>query len=304
MKKKKSKDWLRNGSITFFLLVAVLSFLYGNAGWLFPDEKPAESALSANGTVHYLDCGQGDCAVVVSEGSVVLIDAGPADASAEVIAYLKRLNVEKIDDLILSHPHEDHIGGAEDVLKAFPVGEIYMQRPTQGTEPTTSVYTNLLQEIKAQGKTVHATAPGDTFTAGAFQFTVLGPLQAYPDLNDQSVILRAQDQQTSFLFVGDQEKEAEKDLVLQYGDALSSAVLKVGHHGSSTSSSEDFLKAVSPAYAVISCGVDNPYGHPHQEILDALKQQKISCFRTDKNGSIVFSTDGKTVVAEEVGKSK
>lgn len=298
MARRKKKYWIKMLGAAAFLIVGVISYLYANYG------IPDQSNEAANGDcyVDFIDCGQGDSALIVSEGAVTLIDASTGDDAEKVVEHLKERGVQKIDHFVLSHPHEDHIGGAEAVLDAFEVGEIYMSRPTEGTEPTTSVYLNLLKKIKALGKSVNTMEVNDTFECGAVTFAVLGPVKAYEDLNDQSVVLQARIGKVSFLFTGDQEASAEKDLVAQYGDALKSTVLKVGHHGSSGSSSKVFLQAVSPEYAVISCGADNSYGHPHQEAIDRLENQEITYYRTDTQGTITITTDGETVQCTEEKK--
>lgn len=299
MRRKEKRDWLKTGGITAFLAVAVLSFLYANAGWLFGwEEVPPEAGDSAVGSVHFIDCGQGDSTLLLSEGTVTLIDTGPREAGEIIVAYLKKCGVAQIDQLILTHPHEDHIGGAEAVLDSFPVKQIYMGKPTEGTEPTTSVFLQLLEKMEALGNTIHQPKPEESFTAGQFTCTFLGPLEKYNDLNNQSLVLRAACGKIGFLFTGDQEAGAEEALVARYGTALHSTVLKVGHHGSRGSSSSAFLEAVAPAYSVISCGAENPYGHPHQETLEALKAYGIKTIETDLAGTIRFFTDGTGLTIE------
>lgn len=297
MARKHKKDIVKMIGMAIFLAVAVVSFLYANADRWFGDRNTVD--LGTDCYVDFIDCGQGDSTLIVSDGAVTLIDATTGEDAEKVITHLQKRKIQKIDHFILTHPHEDHIGGAEDVLDAFDVENIYMKRPTAGTEPTTSVYLNLLKKIKAQGKTVTAIQPEDTFTCGAFTFTVLGPLEDYKDLNDQSIVVRAEYGKISFLFTGDQESSPEKDLVDQYGTALYSTVLKAGHHGSSSSSCKAFLEAVSPRYAVISCGEDNAYGHPHKEVIERFEKRNITYYRTDTQGTITFYTDGETLEYRE-----
>lgn len=298
MARKPKKDWIKIIGIAAFLIVGVISYLYANQG----GEATEPADASAGCYVDFIDCGQGDSTLIVSDGVTTLIDATTGEDAEKVVAHLEKRGIKKIDHFVLTHPHEDHIGGAETVLDQFEVGEIYMGRPTEGTEPTTSVYLNLLKKIKALGKSVNAIEVSDTFTGGAVTFTMLGPVEAYEDLNNQSVILRAEIGKISFLFTGDQEISAEKDLVELYGDALRSTVLKVGHHGSRSSSGKAFLQAVSPDYAVISCGADNSYGHPHAEAIKRLEEQEITYFRTDTQGTVTVTTDGVTVSCREEKK--
>ncbi len=290
MSKKRKIDIVKIIGVAVFLVVAIVSALY--AGPWRP-EQGADPGTDCY--VDFIDCGQGDSALLVSEGAVTLIDATTRSDSERVIDHLRERGIEKIDHFVLTHPHEDHIGGAQAVLDEFEVENIYMKRPTAGTEPTTSVYINLLKKIKELGKTVHAVKPAETFDCGTFKMTVLGPVDEYKDLNDQSVVLRAEYGEVSFIFTGDQEIPAEEDLVDRYGSALKSTVLKAGHHGSSTSSGTSFLDAVDPDYAVISCGVDNSYDHPHDEAIKRLNERKITYYRTDTQGTISFYTDGEII---------
>lgn len=296
---RKKKDFIKGIGIVVFLAVAVISFLYSNTDLFDNDVTVGNVASENSGVVDFIDCGQGDSALILSEGEVALIDTTTASEVDHVITHLERRGIKKIDHLVLSHPHEDHIGGAKEVLENFEVENIYMKRPTSGTEPTNATYIGLLKEIQAQGKSIHSVGVNDTFICGAFTFTVLGPLEEYKDLNDQSIVLQGVYGECSFLFTGDMEADAEKDLVNQYGFLLHSTVLKVGHHGSSTSTSKEFLQAVDPQFAVISCGVDNSYGHPHVETLELLSEMNSGIYRTDTMGTITIYTDGKTIEFKE-----
>ncbi len=300
MAKKHKKDWIKSFGIAIFIVVALLSFLYANSDRFFGDRDTVELG-DDSAYVDFIDCGQGDSSLLVSDGVVTLIDATTDDEAEKVIAHLKKRKIERIDHFVLTHPHEDHIGGADEVLDAFDVQNIYMKRPTSGTEPTTSVYINLLKKIKSQGKKVTAVKIGDSFRNGEFSIEIIGPLKDYEDLNDQSIIVQASVGEYAFLFTGDQESTAEKDLVEHYGTELQSIVLKAGHHGSKTSSCEAFLDAVSPQYAVISCGEDNSFGHPHKETIDRFEDRHILYYRTDLHGTITFRTNG---VAMEAGRER
>ena len=280
--------------IGVFLIVAVVSVWYANH-----EKNQNNGSVGMDCYVDFIDCGQGDSVLLISGETVTLIDASTKSETDKIVSHLKERGVDKIDHFVLSHPHEDHIGGAKEILESFEVENIYMKRPTTGTEPTSSVYINLLRKIKEQGKTVHSVKPQDSFGCGSFEITVLGPVDDYKDLNDQSVVLRAIYGEVSFLFTGDQEIVAEEDLIKRYGIDLKSTVLKVGHHGSSTSSGADFLKVVDPEYAVISCGEGNSYGHPHRETIERFNEMGIRFFRTDQQGTVSFYTDG-TLVREVV----
>lgn len=286
----KKRDIVKGVGILVFIVVAVVSVLKETD--LFEDRavNTAESAV-----IDFIDCGQGDSTLLISEGEVTLIDATTGENQEQVIDHLQSRGVTTIDHLVLTHPHEDHIGGAKAVLETFEVETVYMKRPTAGTEPSSKVYLNLLKTIQGQGKSVHSVKVDDTFTCGRFTFTVLGPLEEYEDLNDQSIVLRGVYENCSFLFTGDMEAEAERALVAQYGDDLASTVLKVGHHGSSTSSCKEFLAAVAPQFGVISCGEGNSYGHPHRETLERLAKYRVEYYRTDTMGTVTAYTDGKNI---------
>ncbi len=297
---RKKKDWIKRIGIVIFALVAIGSYLYANnPQWFGKGGVIGDVSTEQAGIVDFIDCGQGDSALLCSDGEVTLVDTSTGKNAEQVIEHLEERGIEKIDHLVLSHPHEDHIGNAREVLETFDVKNIYMKCPTKGTEPTSAVYLDLLKEIQRQGKTIHSVAAGDVFTCGDFELTVLGPLNDYEDLNDQSIILRAVYGDCSFLFTGDMETEAEEDLVKYYGSGLLSTVLKVGHHGGQTSSSDAFLRVVKPRVAVFSCGEDNSYGHPHQEALDRLIACSAKIYRTDLNGTITVYTDGKNVEVRE-----
>ncbi|MBQ7095160.1 MAG: MBL fold metallo-hydrolase [Clostridia bacterium] len=288
----KKVDWVKRIGIGVFLIVAVVSFLYGNFD-LFEEEIPNEID-TADTSVHFIDCGQGDSILMISEGETALIDTGTQEESEKVVAYLKRKGLEKLDHLILSHPHADHMGGAKVILESFEVDQIHMGRPTEGAEPTTAFYINFLKKVQALGKKIDAAKAGDEMEIGAFSVKVLGPVEPYREMNNQSLVLRLEYGEVSFILTGDQEKDAEKDLLERVGlSDLDATVLKIGHHGSESSTSAAFLKAVSPQYAIISCGKDNSYGHPDEEIIERLNQNHIKYWRTDQSGSVVMATDGK-----------
>ncbi len=289
MARKKKVDLLKAIGIAVFIAVGILSYLYSN-GYMEANNQP-----SADAYIDFIDCGQGDSILIVSDGCATLVDATTGKDAEKVVKHLEDRNIEKIDHFILTHPHEDHIGGAEAILDSFEVETIHMRRPTKGTEPTTKVYLNLLKKIKSLDKTVHAVQAGDLFECGEWNFEVFGPLNDYEDFNDQSIVLKGTYQGISILLTGDMESGAEKDLCEKYGADLSSTILKVGHHGSRSSSSASFLEAVSPQYGVISCEAGNSYGHPHKEALNRLNKQNISIFRTDLDGTITLNTDGQTV---------
>ena len=231
----------------------------------------------ADMTVRFLNVGQGDAALIQADGKNMLIDTGPFENSGALLSFILDAGIRRIDVLVMTHPHEDHIGGVNDVL-LVDVGEIWMPK-VQG-------------HISAPDP---APIPGTTTYLGPAMITVLGPLkQSYDELNNFSLILRIDYGENSFLFMGDAEALSEEEL-LQSGANINADVLKVGNHASSTSTSQAFLDAVDPEWAVISCGNENAYGYPHEEVIDRLLSAGVSIVRTDTDGTIIFTSDGRTL---------
>lgn len=251
---------------------------------------PSEAPLSGGLTVHFLDVGQADAILLECEEEYLLIDGGNREDSQFLVTYLQNQGVEELEAVICTHPHEDHVGGLPGVLAVFPTQAVYAPTNTYASK----VYDDFLFYTDQQGLTVTIPAPGDTLELGDAALTVLGPLASYPETNDTSLVIRADFGDTAFLFTGDMEKEAETDL-LEAGASLEADVLKVGHHGSDTSTGYRFLKEVSPDYAVISVGQDNRYGHPHQEPLSRLEQSGAVILRTDQLGTICAHSDGREI---------
>jgi competence protein ComEC len=244
--------------------------------------------------VHFLDVGQADCILVQQGADAMLIDAGNNADGPDVVTYLHDHGVNRLDTVIGTHPHEDHIGGLDLVLLSFPVDTLIMPKVAH----TTKTFEDVLDAIKAKGLRVTAPVTGQRFRVGDAQCTVLAPRSAhYDDLNDYSVVVRVTFGDTAFLFAGDAEAESENEM-LQGGLPLSADVLKVGHHGSATSSTAAFLKAVSPSAAVISVGGDNDYGHPAPATLGRLEDVGARVYRADLTGTIVVHSDGRTVRVE------
>ena len=240
--------------------------------------------------VHFIDVGQADCALLVCDGEFMLIDGGNVDDSSLVVSYLERHGVEELSAVVCSHAHEDHVGGLAGVLAVFPTKAVYAPTRTHSS----ACFDNFLYYADQQDLTVQIPAPGDTFALGGAQITVLGPVKSYPDVNNTSLVLKVVYGETSFLFTGDMETEAENDM-LDAGADVKVDVLKVGHHGSNTSTGYRFLYEAAPDYGVISLGTDNPYGHPHDEPMSRLMDANVTVYRTDLLGTVLAVSDGKTV---------
>lgn len=239
--------------------------------------------------VHFLDVGQGDSIFVqLPNGQNMLVDAGPRDEGITVVNYLKKAGVKKIDYLVATHPHEDHIGGMAAVIQRFNVAGVYMPKVTY----TTKAYEDLLQTIQAEGLKINDAKAGVVIiNSGGLRAEMTAPNSAaYEEINNYSAVIKLSFGKTGFLLTGDAEEQSEQEMLVN-GSNLRADVLKVGHHGSYSSTSPAYLDAVRPKYAVISCGAGNDYGYPHAVTLQKLRG--IQLFRTDLNGNVVFETDGE-----------
>lgn len=289
--KKKEKKNLRGGlvAVVVFLLIAVLRTVFpqlGPAGMSSVNETGDASGLE----VHFIDVGQGDATLIKADGHAMLIDAGENDKGTAVQLYLQKQGVEQLDYLVLTHTDSDHIGGADVIVTKFDIGQIFMS----DFKKDNKTYRELMDSMKYRHMTFITPEVGAEYELGSAIFTVIAPNDTYEDANNSSMSLILDYGDTSFLFSGDCEEEAEQDM-LANGLNLDVDVYQVGHHGSKSSSTEEFLDAMSPEYAVISCEEGNSYGHPHAKTLNNLRARGIRVFRTDEQGSIVACSDGKTI---------
>jgi competence protein ComEC len=246
--------------------------------------------------VYVLDVGQGLSVLIIApSGQAALFDGGPTDAGSAVIADLHKYGVERLDLVILSHSHEDHEGGLISVLHTIPVAKIV----TNGQPNTTSNYEQFLDAALASNAEYIETALGSSFPLGDLVLQVYSPPAPRPtgDLNHNSLVVRFVYGQHAYLLMGDADQAAE-GVILASGLDVQSDVLQPGHHCSSDASGIIFLQAVKPKYAVCSVGAGNPYGHPHAETLQRLLSVSATVFRTDRNGTIAFSSDGTTLSVE------
>ncbi len=290
---KNEKSLQKYIPLIIIIIVAIVYLVSKNVG----DDKafnpkPVNPNSENMLIVHYLDVGQGDCEFIeLPDGRCLLIDAGESDYSDTVIKTIRDLGYDKIDCIIGTHPHSDHIGGLKNVIDSFDVGEIYMPRASNDTYS----FEKLLRKISEKGLKITAAEAGKTvLESDEYTMKLLAPNSTYyEDLNNYSAVLKLEYNGFSFLFTGDAERLSESEMLENFGDELDCDVLKVGHHGSRYSSSAEFLSAVSPSYAIISCAKDNSYGHPHEEALNRLYGVGAQVLRTDQLGSITVCCDGE-----------
>lgn len=241
--------------------------------------------------VHFIDVGQADSILVQGPSVNILIDAGNNEDGNQVISYLKHARVQKLDYVIGTHPHEDHIGGMDQVTHSFTIGTIIMPKTTH----TTHAYNDVLDAIAAKGLKIQTAVPGTVYQSGDVWMTILAPNKAtYKDLNNTSVVVKINYKKTAFIFQGDAEMESEKEILAE-GYDITANIIKLGHHGSSSSTSKEYLHKVNPQYAVISVGRNNDYKHPNDSTMRLLKEEGIPVFRTDEGGTIVFTSNGNSI---------
>lgn len=284
-----------------YIIVAVVVVIASVFGLSLDDIEtmlgglPVYTETQAGFSVHFIDVGQGDCTLVASGGEYLLIDAGENGHETDVLNYLRSMGVKKLDYIIATHQHSDHIGGLPEVLDEFETDNIIMPRLTQAQTPTNSTYTAFLKAVKASGAKVISAKPGLTYHLGEAEFEILGPVtNDAEDINSMSAVTKITYGETSFLVTGDAEKDEELEII-DNGADLDCDVLKVGHHGSYISSCKEFISAASPEVCVISCGENNDYGHPHDAAVKRLKKQTDEIYRTDICGDIVMVSDGEKI---------
>ena len=264
----------------------LLKYFEDNSGYI-----DADGTLS----VHFIDVGQGDSTLVISNGETMLIDCGESSAADKVTSYLTSVGVDKLDYIVATHPHSDHMGGMAEVIDTFDVGEVIMPALADDDIPTSKYFEKFLDSCESKNVTIEQAQLGQIITVGGASAEVVAPCSTgYSDVNNYSVSLDITFGRTSFLLTGDAEELSAKEM-LENGTVTHATVYKAGHHGSRYSSSEEFLDVVSPEIAVISCGAGNSYGHPNQEALDRISAYTDRIFRTDQNGNVVMTSDGENV---------
>jgi competence protein ComEC len=266
--------------LAFVIILVVGLFLYNTNA---PEQNKTQPF-----TITFLDVGQGDSTLIQCDNKALLIDAGPNSNSAALINTLKATRNTQFDFVVATHPHEDHIGGMDSIIRNFDIEQIMMPK----ISTTTQTFIDLLQICRDKNVTVVEPVPGRTFKIGSALCTILAPNNTtYDEINDYSIVLRIEYGDVSAILTGDAEAVSEKE-ILAKNYSLKSTIMKVAHHGSSSSTTDEFLSAVSPEYAVISVGRNNDYGHPHQETISRLVSKGIKIYQTDLDGEITFSSNG------------
>jgi competence protein ComEC len=300
----KKRSWRKLGLTVLFvlaLLSCALAFLLpggASENWkkvfqFFGLGRFSDCADDSPLAVHILDVGKADSIFIECNGHYMLVDGGTADRGQQVSSYLKDRGVQVLDCVVNTHPDSDHIGGLKDVLKQFRATRYLSPSLPSSLIPNSTEYLNVQAAMKTTKLKEEHPAAGSSFSVGPMRVSVLGPITAGKNSNNNSIVLKLTFGETSFLLMGDAEKEEEMSL-LASGVDLSATVLKIGHHGSDTSSSEAFLQAVKPKYAVISVGEDSN-NLPKAAVSKRLSDNGITVYRTDLNKSVIFLSDGKSV---------
>jgi len=289
---------LKRFSAVVLSFVMLLSFAACTAENANEADTPVYKNADGTLSVHFIDVGQGDSEFIqLPNGETMLIDAGESDAGETVVSYLQSLSVSTINYVVATHPHSDHIGGLPDVFDAFDIEKVFMPDAVSDSY----IFEALLDKIEAEGcETVQAangvTAVDDKENKLLAEF--IAPVSSeYENLNNYSAVLRLEYNENSFLFMGDAESLVEKEILKNGISDID--VLKIGHHGSKTSSSTEFVNTVSPSYAVFEVGQGNSYGHPHKEVLERYEKLGADILRTDEMGTIIISSDGRNLTVNK-----
>ena len=280
-----------------WLLVAVGVAVAALALLLFWPEKPQNAFADYPLAVHFVDVEQGDGIVIRCEDAAVVIDGGEAEMVSRMASVLRDENITAPDCYIATHPHSDHIGAAAEIIKNFHAKSVMMTAFSELNAPTSVQYEKMVGAVLAENCRVIYAKGGESYDFGSLHLDVFSPSAETGNYNDMSLVIRVTYKGVSFLLTGDAEEAAEQQM-LDAGYDLKADVLKVGHHGGADATGEAFLAAIAPEYAVISCGYRNEYGHPAPEVLERLKSNGITVFRTDQLGTVSFYSDGRKLIAE------
>lgn len=279
-----NKPWLKYTLICIALAFITICVTLGYNAYIKPNLN-----LENNMVTHFIDVGQGDCILIQVNNKNLLIDSGTTDSRKKLIKYLKNNKIKKLDYVVATHPHEDHIGGMASIIKAFDIGEFYAPKATASSE----AFVDMVIALKNKNIKINVAKPSISLNLGpSTSCVMLSPTSStYENVNNYSSVIKVSYKSSNYLFMGDTEELAEQELI-KNGYDLKSQVLKVGHHGSKTSTSKEFLDIVSPEISIISCGFYNTYNHPNKGTLGKLKKINSIVYRTDLDKNIVLISDG------------
>ena len=315
-KRKYKKKQKSEGAYTIvmFLIAIVLFFILKIDPSLLENIKvpeynlPEATFTEGEMSVHYIDVGQGDSILIrmpLDEGEKyknILIDAGESGNGKTIINYLESFGIDTLDAIIVTHPHADHIGSMDDIIRHFNIKSFYMPPFPESLTPITSSYEDMLDELNLKGIKIKEVKSGDVLSSltegiACAQLSVLAPQKdaVVSDLNNVSLVIKLQFGNVNFLFTGDAENEEYNSIKGKIGKI---DVLKAGHHGASNANGKELIYELMPKYAVISCGKNNDYGHPHDSVLNTFKKIGTEVLRTDLKGTIVIKTDGTKIITE------
>ena len=274
-----------------FVLIISLIFILSSCG---RNENVVVQVDSGSLEIHYIDVGQGDSILILTETSSVLIDGGDRSYEEYLLEYLNSAGIEKFDYVVATHPHADHIGGLTAVINNFQVDNFMMPDKIA----TTTSFERMINALLDKNITIVEPVAGDEFFLNDLHFTVVAPnSKEYDNTNDYSIVLTLKHGENSFIFTGDAERVSEDEMLISYRN-IRADVLKVGHHGSATSTSREFLEQVSPSIAVISVGAENTYNHPNDDVIELLLSEGVKVLRTDEYGNIIIRSDGINLTVE------
>ncbi|HEY8890443.1 MAG TPA: ComEC/Rec2 family competence protein [Clostridium sp.] len=281
------KTWFKYTLICILLIIVTTCVTLS-----YKSTVNTNTTLENNMITHFIDVGQGDCILIQVNNKNLLIDSGTSDSKKSLIKYLKRNNIKKLDYVIETHPHEDHIGGMSSVINTFDIGQFFAPKAIASSES----FVDMINALRKKNLKIIVAKPNISMNLGPNTSCImLSPINTtYENPNNYSCVIKVSYKNSTYLFTGDIETEAEQE-ILSAGYDLKADVLKVGHHGSKTSTSQEFLNKVAPKIAVISCGFYNTYGHPAKVTLDKLKKINCIIYRTDFDGTIILTSDGITI---------
>ncbi|GHU52939.1 competence protein ComE [Clostridia bacterium] len=295
--KKTGRRYSKNIFIALAIMLGAV-MLFDKTGLISFNDLKGGGAKSETLQVHFVDVGQGDCELIIIGDDAMLIDAGEKENGASVYKYMTDYGVKKLDYVIATHPHSDHIGGIPAAIKNMSVDTFIIPDIAEKYIPTTLAYSNLIDAIDESNAKLEYAEVSKVYELGEAKFTILAPstddASDTTNLNNYSVVILLEYGDNKFLFTGDAEKKEENDINKTF-NLPKVDVLKCGHHGSNTSTSQAFLDIIQPDYAVIECGADNSYGHPSSDIIDRIAKYTNKIYRTDLNGNIIISSNGKDI---------